>query len=115
MLGVGQGDRSLTDFFAEVGLNYRSPLPGRDTDFFGVGFTYTSLSEDARRLTSEANRLDNTHLPLPDYENIFEVTYQANLTPWLSVQPDLQYIVHVGGSPRYGNALVIGVRTGITF
>ena len=63
----------------------------------------------------DANPLDDAHEALPDYENIFEVTYQANLAPWLSVQPDLQYIVHPGGSPRYGNALVLGVRTVITF
>ncbi len=114
-LGVGQGDRSLTDFYAEAGLNYRALIPGRDQDIFGVGFTYTSLSETARRLVRDANRLDGTRYAAPDYEGIFEVTYQANLAPWLSVQPDLQYIVHPGGSTRYGNALVLGVRTVVTF
>ncbi len=114
-VGVGQGDRSLTDFYAETGLNYRALLPGRDQDLLGVGFTYTSLSSAARRLVRDANRLTDTHDPAPDYEGIFEVTYQANLAPWWSVQPDLQYIVHPGGSPRYGNALVLGVRTVVTF
>ncbi len=114
-LGVGQGDRSLTDFYAEAGLNFRALIPGREQDFLGVGFTYTSLSDDARRLVRNADLLNGERLPLPDYESIFEVTYQANLAPWLSVQPDLQYIVHPGGSERYGNALVIGVRTVITF
>ncbi len=114
-LGVGQGDRSLTDFYVEAGLNYRAPLPGRDQDLLGAGFTYTSLSEAARRLVRDADRLDGTRAPAPDYEGIFEVTYQANLAPWLSVQPDLQYLVHPGGSPRYGNAFVLGVRTVISF
>ncbi len=113
--GVGQGDRSLTDCYLEAGLNYRALIPGRDQDLLGVGFTFTGLSDDARRLVRAADRLDGTHSPLPDYENIFEVTYQANLAPWLSVQPDLQYIVHPGGSTRYGNALVLGVRTVVTF
>ena len=44
-----------------------------------------------------------------------EITYQVNAAPWLQVQPDLQYIIHPGGSPRYGDALVIGARTVITF
>ncbi|MBE7210936.1 MAG: carbohydrate porin [Gluconacetobacter diazotrophicus] len=114
-LGIGQGDRSLTDFYVEAGLNYRAPLPGRDQDVFGVGFTYTSLSDDARRLVRDADLLNGERLPSPDYEGISEATYQANLAPWLSVQPDLQYIVHPGGSPRYGNALVVGVRTVVTF
>lgn len=114
-LGVGEGDRSVTDFYLEAGLNYRALLPGRDTDVLGVGFTYTSLSDAARRLVRDANRLGVSRDPLPDYENVFEITYQANLAPWLSVQPDLQYIVHPGGSTKYGNALIVGVRTGITF
>ena len=63
----------------------------------------------------EADRLDGTQTPLPDYEDIFEVTYQANIAPWLSVQPDLQYIIHPGGSSRYDDALVIGARTVVTF
>ena len=113
--GAGQGDRSLTDFYLEAGLNYRALIPGRDQDLIGVGFTYTSLSTAARRLVREADRLDGAHTPLPDYEDIFEITYQANLAPWLSVQPDLQYIVHPGGSARYDNALVIGVRMVTTF
>ena len=114
-LGIGQGDRSLTDFYAEAGLNYRALLPGRDQDVLGVGFTYTSLSDAARRLVHDADRFAGTRTRTPDYEGVFEVTYQANLAPWLSVQPDLQYLVHPGGSPRYGNALVLGVRTVVTF
>ncbi len=114
-LGVGQGDRSLTDFYLEAGLNYRALIPGRDQDLLGLGFTFTSLSNDARRLVRAADQLDGAHTPLPDYEDIFELTYQANLAPWLSVQPSLQGIIHPGGSARYGDALVIGARTVVTF
>ena len=63
----------------------------------------------------DANRFTGAHEATPDYENVFEVTYQANLSPWLSVQPALITIIHPGGSPRYGDALVLGVRTVITF
>ena len=108
-------DRSLAGFYAEAGLNYRGLLPGRGRDFFGVGFAYTDLSGDLRRLAREANRFRGTRDARPDYEATLELTYQANLAPWLSVQPDLQYLVHPGGSPRYGNALVLGVRTVVTF
>ncbi len=114
-LGVGQGDRSLTDWYVEAGFNYRSLIPGRNQDVFGVGFTYTSLSDAARRLVRDADRLTGARTPAPDYESIFEVTYQANLAPWLSVQPDMQFIAHPGGSSRYGDAFVLGVRTVVTF
>ncbi len=114
-LGFAPEDRNTVDFYAETGLNFRGLIPGRGRDVLGAGFTYTHLSGDLRQATQDANRLRGTHQPLPDYEGVLETTYQINLSPWLSVQPDLQYIVHPGGSPRYGNALVLGVRTVVTF
>ena len=114
-VGVGLGDRSATDFYAEAGLNFRALIPGREADLLGVGVSYTDLSDDLRRRVRDANFFDGTHAALPDYEFVLEATYQANLSPWLSVQPDLQCIVHPGGSARYGNALILGMRTVVTF
>jgi len=51
----------------------------------------------------------------PDYEIVIEVTYQAQITPWLVIQPDLQYIIHPGGTRDPGNALILGGRASITF
>ncbi|MFZ4484009.1 MAG: carbohydrate porin [Chthoniobacterales bacterium] len=31
-------------------------------------------------------------------ELVFEATYQAQITPWLTRQPDLQFILQPGGS-----------------
>jgi porin len=113
--GFAPEDRNLVDFYAETGLNYRGLLPGRGQDVAGVGFTYTSLSNDLRQEARDANRFQGTHQPLLDYEAILEITYEANLAPWLQVQPDLQYIIHPGGSPRNDDALILGLRTVITF
>ena len=113
--GFAPQDRNRVDFYAEAGLDFRGLLPGRGRDVLGVGFTYTDFSGDLRDAARAANAFHGTHLALPDYEAILETTYQINLAPWLQVQPDLQYIVHPGGSPRYGNALVIGARTVVTF
>jgi porin len=54
-----------------------------------------------------------------------ELTYQAQITPWLVLQPDFQYIFHPGGNVAdptdvsgttpVQDAAVIGVRTAITF
>jgi porin len=51
------------------------------------------------------------------------VTYQAQITPWLQVQPDFQYVQRTGGglpSPtnperRLRDAVIVGVRTNINF
>ncbi|HEY5706996.1 MAG TPA: carbohydrate porin [Terrimicrobiaceae bacterium] len=51
----------------------------------------------------------------PDYEIVIEATYRAQITPWLVLQPDLQYIIHPGGTRDYGNALILGGRVAVTF
>ena len=41
-------------------------------------------------------------------ETLVEITYQAKITPWLTLQPDLQFIFnpHEGD----GDAVVFGIR-----
>ena len=54
---------------------------------------------------------------------MLELTYQAQFAPWLQVQPTAQYVFNpLGGVPdpvnpahRLRDALVLGVRTGVTF
>jgi porin len=44
-----------------------------------------------------------------------ELTYTLALTPWWTVQPDIQYIITPGGRSNVKNALVIGAQISITF
>ncbi|MFM8657176.1 MAG: carbohydrate porin, partial [Chthoniobacterales bacterium] len=48
-------------------------------------------------------------------EMVFEATYQVQLSPWFTVQPDVQYIVQPGGSTAIPNAFVLGLSVGIDF
>ena len=53
--------------------------------------------------------------PAHDHEAVVELTYQYALTPWLQLQPDLQYIIHPGSSAALKDAFVQGVRAGVRF
>jgi porin len=46
---------------------------------------------------------------------VLEATYQAELAPWMTIQPDIQYIINPGGQSSIDNALVIGCRASILF
>ncbi len=81
------------------GLRWRGPIPGRTDDNTGVAATWAHLSPYAQTPYS--------------YELAIEGFYTAQITPWLSIQPDLQYIIHPGGA--YQNALVATVQVGIQF
>jgi porin len=49
-----------------------------------------------------------------DQEINLELTYFANLTSHLSIQPDLQYVINPGMDGSLDNALVFGIRLQLT-
>lgn len=48
-------------------------------------------------------------------EKGLEAYYKAQITPWIYIQPDLQYIINPSGSTALKNAWVGSVQVGITF
>ncbi|MEP6670831.1 MAG: carbohydrate porin [Chthoniobacter sp.] len=108
-------DRNAYDFSAEAGFVYTGLLPGRDSDIFGIGYNLIHSGAANAAATRDANHFDGTHVAIPDYEQAIEMTYNAHVRQGLWIQPDVQYIVHPGGSGAHGNALVVGLRTTIVF
>lgn len=43
-------------------------------------------------------------------ETVIELTAQRPVTPWLNIQPDLQYVIHPGWDHALHNTLVAGLR-----
>jgi carbohydrate-selective porin OprB len=46
---------------------------------------------------------------------VIEANYQITVKRWLSITPDVQYIIRPSGSSAIGNALVLGTQVAITF
>ena len=114
-------DRNLSDLFVEGGVTWKGPLPGRSHDQAGLALTYAGIGAAARRF-SEDVVFYGLGTPYAQGEPIIEATYRARLTPWLKVQPDLQYVINPGaGIPTarnpapLKNALVTGVRVTVNF
>ena len=113
------GDRNLVSFAADAGLNLKAPFLSRPNDTFGVGWGIGRSSSGWRQYNRNAGSL------VPGNENHLEVTYQAEVQPWLVIQPDFQEIWNpMGGKadPRYpstgrriGNETVFGLHTSVTF
>lgn len=116
-------DRNLVDWSLNAGLNLKAPLPGRDNDTLGVGYGWAHVSGRASDLDRDAAIFAASALPVRSAESVIEITYQYQVAPWWLVQPDLQYVINPGGgaaSPldptrRLGDALVVGLRTNVTF
>jgi porin len=126
--GSPQDDRNPVSVYADGGLTYTGPFEGRDGDVAGIAFSYAGIGGGARDYDGDYNAAHPTATrPVRDYEAAIEATYQIAAAPWWRIQPDIQYIIHPGGSvasptadstqpaSAMGDALILGVRTTVTF
>jgi len=107
--GFTPPDRNFLDFYFDTGLTYKGLIPGRDNDTMSIGFAYGHLSNGARS-SLRAQGVNPT-----DSEMVVELSYQAPITRWLIVQPDLQYFINPGANSELTNALVLEARATIIF
>jgi porin len=113
--GNALGDRSVFNYYCDGGITLNGLLPGRPNDLFGIATAYGNIGSGLRGLAEDQNSFNSTDQPIPDFEQDIELTYFAQVTPWLTVQPDFQVIIHPGGSTALPNAVVLGCRTVISF
>lgn len=117
-LGVAPSDRNLIDLHLDGGLTYSGLVPGRESDLVGIGLSYERVGAGRRGFGADVGAFTGAILPLPDFESAVELSYQAQIAPWWIVQPDLQIILHPGArltATTQDNAVVLGLRTGISF
>ncbi len=120
---VGPGDRNLVSFSLNAGVTWKAPLPGRDNDTIGLGYGLGRISSGAQGLARDTAFFQVPGYPSRSHEQFVELFYQAQITPWLQLQPDFQYIVRPAGgipnpnnpSQRIGDEAVFGIRSAIVF
>lgn len=91
--------------FWSTGLEYRGLIPKRDADVLGAA-VYQSIP--SRQFNDRVNRW-------AEAETGFECYYSIQLTSWLAITPDLQYISSPGIDSSLDDVIVIGLRTRISF
>jgi len=108
-IGFSPQSSSQVSFYSDAGLVDTGLIPTRDADKLGVAFGYAQAGSQV-----DSAILSNTGYRA-SYEAVAELSYSAQLTPAIVLQPDLQYILHPGGTQQYGNALVVGMRAVVNF
>jgi len=124
-IGGAPGNRNLLSLEVDAGLTYNGLLPNREADLTGIAASYGRIGSAARGLARDVALFTGVAQPIRDYEAVLELTYQLNVAPWWVLQPDLQLIFHPGGHTTaplpaplgqpIPNALVLGIRSTITF
>ena len=92
------------DGYVGAGVVYRGLIAGRDGDRLGFGVAAAHLSRDYRKGRRRAGSSSD------DWEVALELTYRVQATAWLSIQPDVQYVINPGGGTGLSNAVVVGTR-----
>jgi len=107
-LRLGAADKKINqlDCYLGFGLVYTGLIPGRDDDVLGLGVAYAHNGTLFREALGPETFAAETAI---------ELVYHAQLTPWLALMPELQYIIHPGTFAGIGDALVLGVRCEIGF
>lgn len=108
-MGASDPDMNQLDLYMGGGLVYTGPFGGRGED--KLGFAIASL-HNSRKYTSA--QVD-AGTPVDASEKNIELTYHAQITPWLAVQPDFQYVVNPGTDTSVKDAVVLGSRFEISF
>jgi porin len=82
------------------GLLYHALIPGRLRDVTALGVISGIFSE---------------HLSGQGAETVIEANHRLQLTPWLYVTPDFQYVIHPNGFRHVASAAVFAGEVGLTF
>ena len=85
-------DRNQIDSYYEAGIVFTGFIPSRPDDVIAAAFGYVGISDRAAAFDGDSG-LAVTR----DYEAVLEISYQTEVVPGLTLQPDFQYIWNPGG------------------
>ena len=115
-------ETNLVDNYQSLMLVYKGPFDARPKDDVGIGAARLHVNNDVKKnaeLLNAANGVsdyDNPlYTPIRETEYNFEINYGFHVTNWLTVRPNLQYVVQPGGVDKVDNALVAGLKIQSTF
>jgi porin len=117
-----QTDRDITKIgqIAEVGLFWTGPLPARSQDDLGVAVGRVRVNSKV----TEGEVLYNAQVapllnlpsePVQHAEYPMEIYYSVNITPAITLRPNIQFIHAPGGVDDRANVLVLGLHSSVKF
>jgi porin len=101
---IGFADRRIheVELYSGAGLVLQGPLLGLDGEQLGLAVASAWSGGPYRRSFDDADGAGR--------ETSIELTYSGLILPWLSVEPDVQWVINPGFSRRTEDALAFGLR-----
>jgi porin len=108
-LEYGDHNTALITWYGEAGVLRQGTFVGRDGDSVALGFAIANLND-------ELLQFEKTHgTPGTSQEFVLELNYGVAVAPWLNMRPGVQYVWHPSGEDERRNALVLALKTSVTF
>ena len=107
--GAANGELNHFDRYYAAGWVWRNLLPGARGDSLGIAAAAGRSSSIYRQAQAA------TGAPIDDYEYNAELTWRIPAQPWLTLQPNIQFIRNPGLVPARRDALVVGLRFELAF
>ncbi|MEB3782144.1 carbohydrate porin [Pseudomonas paracarnis] len=115
-------ETNLVDNYQSLMLVYKGPFDARPKDDVGIGVARLHVNNDVKKnseLLNDARGVSDygnpLYTPIRETEYNVELNYGFHVTNWLTVRPNLQYVVQPGGVDKVDNALVAGLKIQSTF
>ncbi|MDH5717389.1 MAG: carbohydrate porin [Spirochaetia bacterium] len=91
------------------GIVLSGAMWGRGDDSLGIGATTIITSAPFKKSIEDLGGEIDSH------ETSIELTYILQLTPWMAIQPDVQYVLNPGADPSIDDALAMSLRVELVF
>ncbi|WP_340050880.1 carbohydrate porin [Pseudomonas proteolytica] len=101
-----------------AGLVLYKPFAGRPRDTVALGYGRAVPNPRSRDVLQQAAEASENAFPnLDSAEQLLELSYGYQATPWLILRPDVQYIIEPGAfsGEKIDNALILGLQVKATF
>ncbi|GLQ66600.1 carbohydrate porin [Gluconobacter kondonii] len=100
---------------AQASVLFLGPFRSRPKDLIGLAWGYLEGNPRHQDYLQESALIHKTPFMRATHEQLVEIDYGAEITPWLNLRPNLQYIIHPSGMTKYNDAFVIGADTKMVF
>lgn len=105
-LGIAPQKGSVFDFYASFGLHYTGLFGGREEDILGLSLGHASMSKHIIEQVPTVDLIGET---------VIELVYEARINDYITIKPDLQYVVNPGATSAVKNSLTGIIRTVLEF
>ena len=112
-------DTAYVARYLSAGGAWRGLFEGRAKDELGIGLAYAEIGDAYVDWATAGNAAlpgpgATGYVPPQSEEWNAEVYYGVHVTPWLTLRPNLQYVVHPGANDDVDNAWVVGTTVALT-